>query len=181
MTNSILSTPSLWVLLAVLIVATVIDVRSRRIPNLLSFGAAGIGILLSITGYGSVTPAASLSGLALGLATLLPLYLLRAMGAGDVKLMAAVGAFLGPSLTLVAVLFTFIAGAVMAIIALIVADGFRETAARYWFGIKHLILGGTWLVKRPDRKETARLRYPYAGAILCGTVAALLLATPAAH
>ncbi len=176
-----LNSPSHWILLAVLIAATIVDSRTRRIPNLLSLGAAALGILLAVTGYGSVTPGAALGGLALGLAALLPLHLLKAMGAGDVKLMAAVGAYLGPSVTLAAVLCTFIAGAVIAITVLIVRDGPRETAQRYWFGIKHLILGGTWLGKRVDEEGTGPLRFPYAGAILCGSVAAVLWAATARH
>lgn len=169
-----LNSPSHWILLAVLIAATIIDSRTRRIPNLLSLGGAVAGILLAVIGYGSVTPSASLGGLALGLAALLPLYLLKAMGAGDAKLMAAVGAFLGPSVTLAAVLGTFIAGAVIAIVVLIARDGLRETAQRYWFGTKHLILSGTWLGKRVDKGGTGPLRFPYAAAILCGSVAAVL-------
>lgn len=176
-----LNSLSHWILLAVLVAAAIIDSRTRRIPNLLSLGGAAVGILLAVTGYGSVTLGASIGGLALGLVALLPLYLLKAMGAGDVKLMAAVGAFLGPSITLAAVLCTFIAGAVIAIIVLIIRDGLRETLRRYGFGIKHLILGGTWLSKRVDKEGTGQLRFPYAGAILCGSVAAVLWAASAGH
>ncbi|MDP3295073.1 MAG: A24 family peptidase [Nevskia sp.] len=174
-----LNSPSHWILLAALVAATIIDIRIRRIPNLLSLGAAALGLLLAASGYGSVTLAASLGGLALGLAALLPLYLIKAMGAGDVKLMAAVGAFLGPSVTLAAVLCTFIAGALIAIIVLIARDGLRETAQRYWFGIKHLILSQTWLGARVDKEGRGPLRFPYAGAILCGSVVAVLWSTSA--
>jgi len=176
-----LNSPSHWILFAILIVATIIDGRTQRIPNLLSLGGAAAGLLLAVTGHGSVTLSASLGGLALGLTALLPLYMLKAMAAGDVKLMAAVGAFLGPPITLAAVLCTFIAGALIAIIVLIVSDGLRETVQRYGFGIKHLILGGTWLGKRVDKEGAGPLRFPYAGAILCGSVAAVLWAAAAGH
>lgn len=171
-----LTAPSQLILLAILLATTIVDSRSRRIPNLLSLGGATVGLLLALTGTSSVTLGASFGGLAVGLLALLPLYLLKAMGAGDVKLMAAVGSFLGPSLTLAAVLCTFIAGAVIALAVLLIRDGPRETIGRYAFGIKHLILGGGWLGKRVDKDGTGPLRFPYAAAILAGTVAALLWA-----
>jgi prepilin signal peptidase PulO-like enzyme (type II secretory pathway) len=75
--------------------AVVIDVRTRRIPNWLTGGLAAGGFGLAFGG-GSVTPWQALLGLALGLALMLPGHVIGATGAGDVKLMAAVGAFLGP-------------------------------------------------------------------------------------
>ncbi|MEG0884092.1 MAG: prepilin peptidase, partial [Janthinobacterium sp.] len=75
------------------------DMRSRRIPNGLVFGGALAALLLHAVltpGAGGLGLPAALGGLALGLALLLPMYMLRALGAGDVKLMAMVGAFIGP-------------------------------------------------------------------------------------
>ena len=71
------------------------DLRTSRIPNLLTFSAAAAG--LAWHAFGGWAPLASaLGGLALGLLLFLPIYLLRGMGAGDVKLLAALGAWLGP-------------------------------------------------------------------------------------
>ncbi len=77
------------------------------------FFGAGLGLLLNSVlpeGYGFVSslPGAlglwkALAGLGLGLLIMLPLYMLRALGAGDVKLMAMVGAFLGPNATIGAI------------------------------------------------------------------------------
>ncbi len=93
-------------LLALLLAATWFDVRSHRIPNKLVFWGALAGVLLHVAlpegrGFISSLPGGlgfldALAGLGIGLAVFLPVYLLRAMGAGDVKLMAMVGAFLGP-------------------------------------------------------------------------------------
>jgi prepilin peptidase CpaA len=95
--------------------ASVMDIRSRRIPNVLTATMAGIGIGLAATGVSGVSVGASMAGLALGLALMLPGHALGATGAGDVKLMAAVGAIVGPALVLSAFLFTAIAGGVLAI------------------------------------------------------------------
>jgi prepilin peptidase CpaA len=101
---------------ALVIVAASTDITSRRIPNrLIGFGLAGALVaqcaLLGLWA-GAI---AWLAGAATGLGLLLPLYLLRGMAAGDVKLMVTVGAWVGPALTTYIVLATFVAGGVGAL------------------------------------------------------------------
>lgn len=104
-------------LVMLVIAAAVIDVQSYRIPNWLTVG----GMLLGLAWNTAVAPAPftgflwALGGLAVGLVALLPFYALRVMGAGDVKLMAMVGAFLGLPAILLAILFTFVAGGIVAV------------------------------------------------------------------
>ena len=104
-------------LVVLVIAAAVIDVRSYRIPNWLTVG----GMLVGLAWNTAVAPQAlmgflwALGGLALGLVALLPFYALKVMGAGDVKLMAMVGAFLGFPGILYAIVFTFIAGGAVAV------------------------------------------------------------------
>lgn len=107
---------SFGLLSALLLAAAWSDMRSHRIPNALVFSGALAAVLLN-----AILPEASgildsLAGAGVGLALLLPLYLLRAMGAGDVKLMAMVGAFLGPRDVTGAVLCTFVAGGLLALV-----------------------------------------------------------------
>jgi prepilin peptidase CpaA len=99
------------VLVAGAIVATVIDLRTRRIPNSLTAAMAALGIGLAASGASGVSIGASAAGLALGLALMMPGHLLGATGGGDVKLMGAVGAVVGPGMVVSAFLFTAIAGA----------------------------------------------------------------------
>lgn len=146
--------PSQALLLAVLVVAVVIDQRTRRIPNALSLGALLAALLLAAAGWSALPLPTALAGAATGFALLLPLYALRAMGAGDVKLMTAVGAFLGPALTLGAVLGTFIAGALVSAVALLRR---RRTAV-------------------PAADGSTGQRVPYALAILAGVLSALVFA-----
>lgn len=109
----------LAIVLLLVSAATAFDVRSHRIPNWLVFSGALVGIVYHAFSPYGLGAFSSLKGLVVGLAAFMPLYMLRAMGAGDVKLMAMVGAFLGPASALGAVLTTFIAGGVLAIAAAI--------------------------------------------------------------
>ena len=74
--------------------ATIVDIRTRRIPNLLTATMAVMGLGLAGAGVSGLTVWAAAAGLVLGLAVMLPGHLLGATGAGDVKLMAAAGALL---------------------------------------------------------------------------------------
>lgn len=126
LTPSLVATVVIAILSALLLCAVWTDVKGHRIPNWIVFFGAGIGLLLNSTlpeGYGfvSVLPGAlgpwkALAGLGLGFVILLPLYMLRAMGAGDVKLMAMVGAFLGPNAIIGTILVTFIVGGVLTLL-----------------------------------------------------------------
>jgi prepilin peptidase CpaA len=97
----------------------VIDIRSRRIPNALTAAMAAVGVGLAATGVSGVSLVASLIGIALGVALMMPGHALGATGAGDVKLMGAVGAIVGPAMVLSAFLFSAVAGGVLAVIVAI--------------------------------------------------------------
>ncbi len=92
-----------------------IDLRTRRIPNAITFGTAAVGLTLAAAGLSGVSLASSLVGLVLGLMLMLPGHFFGATGAGDVKLMAAVGAVLGLERIVQAFLLTAIAGGVLAV------------------------------------------------------------------
>ena len=164
-------------MLLMLAVATATDFRTCRIPNLISLGGLLAALVLAATGHGAVTLAPALTGMAIGFLLLLPLYVKGAMGAGDVKLMAAVGAFLGgPALALGAVAGTFIAGMVLALIYLAVRNGLRATARRYATDLKVGALGGGWRgLLQPEPGKPAQ-RFPYAAAIAAGALSALWFA-----
>lgn len=102
-------------LAAGVLVATVIDIRTRRIPNALTATMGCAGMALAAAGIGGMSLGAAVFGIVVGVALMLPGHMLGATGAGDVKLMAAVGAIVGPALVVKAVLFTAVAGGVLAI------------------------------------------------------------------
>jgi prepilin peptidase CpaA len=107
--------------------AGVTDLRSRRIPNWLTVPAAVIGVLMSAAIGRWAGIKASLLGLVLGLALLLPFVFLRSLGAGDWKLAGALGAFTGPrALTDLLLGSIFVAG-VMAMALVIYKGRVRQT------------------------------------------------------
>src|SRR4029453_18625043 len=95
--------------------ACAFDLRTRRIPNSLTFAAALAALLFHrVTGGcdGAMTPAGEW---VVGLFLFLPFFALRGMGGGDVKLLAALGAWLGPQQVLWLAIYTGIAGGVMGV------------------------------------------------------------------
>jgi len=149
--------------------AAVIDLRTRRIPNVLTASIAAIGIGLAAAGLGRVGVGAALLGCLLGLAFMLPGHIFGATGAGDVKLLAAAGALLGPTDTLHAFLNTAIAGGVLALLVAVARRRLRHT------------VGSTarLMSAEPQAREAARdtiehtssqNRFAYAPAIAIGVV-----------
>lgn len=109
--------PRTGVLLVLLVAAAVSDYRTFRISNWITGG----GILFALA-YNSTVPPVwhagwtwAPAGMLLGFGAMLPMYAIRAMGAGDVKLMAMVGAFLGASATAWALLFCVVTGGIAAL------------------------------------------------------------------
>ena len=105
--------------ICVLVLAAVIDLRVRRIPNVLTYSAMVVGLVYHTGMYGIEGFVFSAGGLALGAALLIGPYLFGIMGAGDTKLMAAMGSIIGPGAVFYAFLFTGIIGAIYAVIVLL--------------------------------------------------------------
>lgn len=99
-----------FVLLAVVLAAACCDLRIRRIPNVLNLTGVLMGLVLHTLIMGWSGASAALFGLLAALCVYLPLYALKGMGAGDVKLMAAVGALAGPGNWLNIFMFTALLG-----------------------------------------------------------------------
>lgn len=166
------------VLLVLLCTAAVGDWRFYRIPNWLTFGGALFALV-----YGTLaarTPVAgathALGGLGTGFVFMLPFYALAIMGAGDVKLMAMVGAFLGPSQALLAVLFTFIAGGVAALVFAIHRRRLRHMLANVKAAAQGMVVSGIAGV-RPTaaiHADQSIGKLPYGICICAGTVAEVL-------
>jgi prepilin peptidase CpaA len=124
---SVHQSPAEFVAIAVCLGACVTDVRSRRIPNALTFAAAGAAILFHWWVAGPHAAAASVGGWFVGVLLFSPFFIAGGLGAGDLKLVGAVGAWLGPMPAVFVVLYTALAGGVLAIVVA-VARGYAKTA-----------------------------------------------------
>jgi prepilin peptidase CpaA len=150
------SSAAMFVLVMWLGAAALIDFHRHRIPNSCCLGIIATGTALQLTVVGIPGLGVGLAGFGAGLVLLLPFYARGGMGAGDVKLMAAAGTFLGPYGALAAGLFALIAGGVIALGV-----------------IAYSVIASSDAI---GALKTARsARFPYAAAIGAGSLALILL------
>lgn len=160
-------------LFALLAVAVLTDIQANTIPNKLVLAGLALGLGCGALG-GWSSLANALIGCFTGLILLLPAYAWAGMGAGDVKLMAAVGSILGgPFDTALAVVATLIAGAVLGIGLIVGRGGGAAMFKRYQLMFKTLLAAGRFAYVPPASGEAAREEMPYALAIAAGTIVSL--------
>ncbi len=161
-----------------LIVAAWIDGRQLRVPNWLTFPLVLSGLVYSTWVGGWAGLGAGLLGTAVGLACLLPLYAVGGMGAGDVKLLAGVGAWLGAQVTFYAFCASTVVGGIIAIAMVTYRGAFRKHYTNF------LMIATEWLtVKNPrelaqiaaERKPQMFL-LPYGIPICIGSIGYFLFA-----
>src|SRR5260370_10262359 len=124
---------TIWMLaLGVTLLAGWVDFRTRKIPNWLTVPALILGIGVRILAAGWPGAKASLEGAGLALVLLLPFVLLRGLGAGDWKLMGAVGAFLGPLMFLFVLLGSILVSGLMAMVAIMRTHRAFDSIRNMW-------------------------------------------------
>lgn len=157
------------------LIAAVTDIRSRRIPNLLTAPALLAGLALHALADGWKGFAGSFEALLLCGAVFLLFYLAGAMGAGDVKLIAAEGCLLGLSNTAALLTFTAIAGGVLAVFVAWKHGRLREMTSNVGTLMSHHSQRG--LTPHPELNvlNASTLRLPYAIAIVAGVAGTLYL------
>jgi len=152
-----------WLSLLVIMVvvgAAVTDFRWQKIPNLITFPSMVVGIVGHGVVHGWDGLSFSLSGLGLGLVLLLGFYAMGGMAAGDVKLMAAVGSFLGPVNVFLVFLMTAILGGFYSIGMMIQSLGFRGMVEHVALMFKTLFLTGKIKMAFAGNTESeVKLRY----------------------
>ena len=114
-------------LLALILTAAAYDWKYRRIPNWLTFGGVFAGLAVNTYLLGPSGTFLGFGGAALALIVYLPLFALRAMGAGDAKLMAAIGALIGPFAWFSIFIYTALIGGVIALASIIITGRFQKT------------------------------------------------------
>jgi prepilin peptidase CpaA len=161
---------SLITLSIALIISVITDLRNRKIYNLVVFPGiiAAFVFQLLLHGMGGIVEA--LAGFAVGLSLLLIPYLLGGMGAGDVKLLAMIGAFKGALFVLIAAAYMALIGAVMALVVITCSKGSRnrmQVLAYLLYGMRHGVI-----IPIDYRGTFPSEAHPYgiaiAGGALCG-------------
>ena len=177
--------PILQVVLAlVVVIAAVYDVRYRRIPNWLTLSGVLLGLGLNWwvgsqlgadAGFGVLR---ALKGLGLAFVIYFPLYILRGMGAGDVKLMSAVGAIAGAANWFGIFILTNILGGIVAVCLLLSKGRLRNSLGNLGYMLKELAFFRAPYMQREelDVKNPKAVTLPHGLMIMLGSIAFLVAA-----
>jgi prepilin peptidase CpaA len=162
---------AIWaVTIGVTLVAAFVDFRSRKIPNWLTVPAFVAGLTLRTALFGWPGAKSALEGTGLALVLLLPLVLMRALGAGDWKLMGAVGAFLGPILFLFVLLGSILASGIMAVVEMARTRKIRETFHNLYVLVQGFFSFGLRAHPQISLDNPELLKLPFGVAVAIATV-----------
>lgn len=156
----------------ILIVAAYIDGKELRVPNWITFPMVLSGLAANTWMHGWAGLSSALIGMCVGLLTLLPLYSVGGMGAGDVKLMAGIGAWLGGWVTVYAFVVSAVIGGLMAIVMAVSSGKLRKHYENFFmimFEFKQVKNPRELSVIAAERKSSMLL-LPYGIPICIGSI-----------
>lgn len=177
-----------FVLIILLLAVSFFDVTMKRIPNFLTFPAILIGLILNVFMNNLNGLIFSFFGFFIGLAVFFIPFAVGLMGAGDVKLMAAIGALMGWKFIILSTLFSAIAGIFVTIIYLVYKKKVLSYFRKYFVVISRLILKYIYFSERNflgnklrrfaysrenESKRNEKLYVPYGLSIAVGTLIVL--------
>ena len=157
----------------VALVAVVFDVRTRRIPNFLTFGGAAAAMAYAVFAGGLPALGWAVAGWVLGAALFFPFFALRGMGAGDVKLLAALGAWLGPGAAVWVAIYASMAGGVLAVFVALSHGYLRQAVANVWLMLMQWRVLGLRPLSGFTLSDTKSMRLAYAIPISIGVLCTL--------
>ncbi len=160
--------------LAVALIGAIWDVATYRIPNKLTYSAMALAILVHPAVEGWIGVPKACGGLLIGGAIYLVLYLLRTMGAGDVKLMAAVGAWVGTGFVVQLALYSAIAGGVCALAMVLFKGRLRQTIGNIGDLLRFHSAMGAEVHPTLNLENPEAQRFPYGVAIFAGMLVLLV-------
>lgn len=164
-----------FIILTVLVLAVVWDLRSWRIPNALTAPAALAGLGYHLTTAGLPGLKTSALGIIVGLGIFIIPYLLGGLGGGDVKLLGAIGAWLGPEGILFASFYTALVGGLFALGAIVVSrEGILSSLKNVYRDLVYFVS----FRDRPPLATRGKRRIPYSLAIAAGTLGFVFLGVP---
>jgi prepilin peptidase CpaA len=153
-----------------------LDGWTHRIPNWLTVTGFVAGVALNSAVTGLKGTATALEGAGIGLLILVPVVYLRALGAGDLKLVAAVGAFVGPTLLWLVLLASVLVAGAMAIILMIRAQRVQETLRNLGCLIMSFFMFGIRSYPDISLDNPRLLKLPFGVAVAVGTLSCFVAA-----
>lgn len=176
--NGLVENWQYWLVSIVLIVAAVIDGIQLKVPNWLTYPMIIAGWVFSAMAYGMAGEGWyaglgwSLAGTAVGLSLLLPAYAIGGMGAGDVKLMAGIGAWVHCWITFYAFCLSAIIGAIIAIVMVVASGKTQKHKGQFMYIVNEIMT-----VKNPEtlatiaaERKSSMMLLPYGIPICIGTI-----------
>lgn len=157
----------------VAVLACVWDIRTRRLPNVLTFSAMAAGLAYHGVASGPGGLLGSLAGLALGLVLFFPFFALGGLGAGDVKLLGALGAWLGAPAVVYVAFYAALAGGALAILAIVRHGYAGQAVANLRLLLTHWRVVGFRPVDSLTLDSARGPRLPYALPIAAGLLVAV--------
>jgi prepilin peptidase CpaA len=165
-------------LIGLTVLAAVFDWRMGRIPNALNVTGLTVGLLAASLTAGAAGLAESLIGTGIGLAILLPGFVLRFTGAGDVKLFAAIGSLAGPAMILRVFAASVLLGGVFVIVRALLRKqplGAASMFGRYAAMLRTVVTTGHCIYLPPRQADAFSGRIPLAPIFLAGTLTVVLI------
>jgi prepilin peptidase CpaA len=160
-------------ILLIALTAVAFDLRTRRIPNWLTFGSAAAALVAAGATGGWQGAGASAAGWLTGAVLFFPFFALGGMGAGDVKLLAGLGAWFGPFDSVWLAIFAAMAGGVIGLGVALVTGYLRTAFANLWLMLMHWRVRGLGPVPGLTLKDARAPRLAYAIPIMIGAVCTL--------
>ncbi len=163
----------IWLVSVVLVVAAVIDGLKLKVPNWITFPLIISGWIFSTAYFGWAGFGWSLVGTAVGLGLLLPAYAIGGMGAGDVKLLAGVGAWIWGTATFYAFCVSAIIGGIIAVVMVMSAKNWREHKGQFAAILTEILVvrDPNQLAKAAAERKSSMMLLPYGIPIAIGTIA----------
>ncbi len=162
----------IWLVSAVLVVAAVIDGYKLKVPNWLTFPFVMAGWVYSVAWFGWAGLGWSLAGTGVGLLLLLPAYAIGGMGAGDVKLLAGVGAWVWGTVTFYAFCVSAMVGGGLAVAMVLYARQFRHHKAQFLAILTEIFVlrNAEELSEIAAERKSSMMLLPYGIPIAIGTI-----------
>ncbi len=160
-------------LVAVLVLAMYFDVREKKIKNYITIPAALAGAVINFTEHGAAGLAVSLQGWVIPVLVLFVLYYTNIMGAGDIKLFAAIGSIMGLPFLSYSFLFSVYCGGLVALFILIKRKVFFDRMKRVFSYLKYILLTGQ--LAAYSAKEDTDSKFIFTTAVVPGTMLQLVL------